>query len=324
MLIVAISNSFVNGFVSPQIAMWYTFHVMSSTLLRFDKFISIDWSGAKGPYLKNLKVAVCLPGEVAPKLVQPPGFHTWRRDDLVDWIIKEAKYQRVLVGVDFAFAYPYCDKSAYFPGSYESPNSVRALWQTIDTACQSEPSLYGGPFYKDGTSPFSQYLCYQTYKGQRFNNHRLRNSEKVCELMGTRPTCTFKCVGPDQVGSGTAAGMRALHHIAQNHNESISIWPFDDLRERISTFVEIFPRLFFILAKRDPRKWQDLSIVNAVLTHFKSELLARHAIMSSEDEVDAIVSAAALRNLSLNQDTWFPGKLDEMTRQYEGWIFGCT
>ncbi|MFC2041536.1 hypothetical protein ACFLTY_04380, partial [Chloroflexota bacterium] len=281
------------------------------------------WSGAKGPYLKNLKVAVCLPGEVAPELVQPSEGQSWRRDTLMNWIVKVANNQRILVGIDFSFAYPYCDKNAYFPGSNNSPKSVRSLWHTVDVICQADPNLYGGRFYKDIVSPFSRYLCYQTYKGQRFENNRLRRTEKVCESIGARPACTFKCVGPDQVGSGMVAGIRALHLITQSHDDTIGIWPFDDLRERRSTFVEIFPRLFFVLAKRDPRQWRDLSVVNTVLAHFNSEPLARDSKMNSEDDVDAIVSVAALRDLSLNQDTWFPGKLDEKTRQYEGWIFGC-
>ena len=265
-----------------------------------------------------------MPGESVPKLVLPLEGENWCRDELVDWVIEEANQRRILVGADFSFAYPYCDQNAYFPGHLEGPESAPALWQAVETICQDEPNFYGGPFYKDQAAPFSQYLCYQTYKGPHFDNNRLRRTEQACELMGTRPTCPFKCVGPDQVGAGSAAGMRALHFLATNHSNILSIWPFDSLVESKSTLVEIFPRLFFTLAKEDPWQWNNAGTMNAVLKYIGSEPLTQGTTLGSEDEVDAIVSAAALRGLSFNSEVWYPQSLDEETRLCEGWIFGST
>lgn len=289
----------------------------------FKKYIGIDWSGANGPYLKKLQVAVCEPGKSLPQLVSPSKGKYWRRDDLVDWIIKEVKQSRILVGIDFGFAYPYLDKSAYFPRHPESPKSASDLWQKVDSICQGEPNFYAGPFYKERVTTFSEYLCYQSYKGAYFDNNRLRRTEQACKLIGTRPTSLFKCVGADQVGSGSAAGMRVLHFLATNHNRKISIWPFDNVSQGKSAMVEIFPRLFFTLAGKDSQQWNKVDIVNAVLQHFGSELLTQDVTIDSEDTVDAIVSAAALRNLSYRFDVWHPQNIDEETRQYEGWIFGC-
>lgn len=295
----------------------------ATTQGKFGEFIGIDWSGAKGPYLKKLKVAVCVPGESAPTLMLPRKGQSWRRDELVDWVIEEANRCRILVGADFAFAYPYCDHNAYFPGHFGSLESAPALWQTVETICREEPHFYGGPFYKDQATPFSQYLCYQTYRGPHFDNNRLRRTEQACELMGARPTCSFKCVGPDQVGAGSAAGMRTLHFLATNHSNILSIWPFDSLVDSKSTLVEIFPRLFFILAGKDPKQWRNIHVVNAVLKQFSSKPLP-HDRVGSEDEVDAIVSAAALRSLSSDGEAWHPEALDAEVRIYEGWIFGST
>ena len=229
------------------------------------------------------------------------------------------------MGADFAFAYPYCDKSAYFPGHPESPASALALWQTINSICRDERHFYAGPFYKDRATPFSDYFCYQTFTGTHFDNKRLRRTEKVCvALYNTRPTCAFKCVGQDQVGSGSAAGMRVLHFLATNHKNTISIWPFDSVSKSKSTLVEIFPRLFFTLAKKDPQQWSNNDTVNAVLKHYNSRLLTQGITTYSEDEVDAIISAAALRDLSSGAGVWHPQSLDEETRRFEGWIFGCT
>lgn len=287
----------------------------------FEKFIGIDWSGAK--YSKNLRVAVCEPGKLVPK---PEGEH-WRRDELVNWIIKEANQRRILVGADFAFAYPYCDKSTYFPGLAESPESSLALWQRIDSICQDERHFYAGPFYKDRATPFSDYFCYQDGARPHYVKNRLRRTDKVCAAFYTQPTCVFKCVGPDQVGSGSTAGMRALHFLATNHAHTMSIWPFYSISKNKSVLVEIFPRLFFARAREDSRQWRDLSTVNAVLRHFKSEPLEQGFDFSSkyaEDKIDAIVSAAALRGLSSHPKVWHPQSLEGKAQRFEGWIFGCT
>jgi hypothetical protein len=117
--------------------------------------------------------------------------------------------------------------------------------------------------------------------------------------------------------------MRALYFLAKNHSSTISIWPFDNVSQGKSVLVEIFPRLFFTLAGRDPQQWINVDIVNAVLQHFGSEQMTQDITTNSEDEVDAIVSAAALRDLSSRFDVWHPQNLDEKTRQSEGWIFSC-
>ncbi|MCL0102900.1 hypothetical protein M1N93_02935 [Dehalococcoidia bacterium] len=303
---------------------WYTFLVAATTQGKFEEFIGIDWSGAKGPYQKKVKVARCVPGESVPKLVLPPQGENWRRDELLDWVIEKANQRRLLVGADFAFAYPYCDQKAYFPGHPESPESAPGLWQAVETICHDESNFYGGPFYKDQAASFSQYLCYPTYTGPHFDNNRRRRTERACQLMRARPACSFKCVGPDQVGAGSVAGMRALHYLATNHGNILSIWPFDSAAESKSTLVEIFPRLFFILARADPQRWNSISVINTVLEHFGSKPLSLDTMIRAEDEADAIVSAAALRGLSSRRETWHPQNLNANTRIYEGWIFGST
>jgi len=289
----------------------------------FTKYVGVDWSGASGPYLKKLQVAVCEPGKSLPQLLLPSKGKYWRRDDLVNWIIKEAQHSRLLVGMDFGFAYPYLDKSVYFPEHPKSPKSVKVLWKNIDHICRHDPNFHAGPWYKERASIFSEYFCYQSYKGAYFDNNRLRKTEEICKLIGTRPTCLFKFVGADQIGSGSASGMRVLHYLATNHSDRISIWPFDNVCQEKSVIVEIFPRLFFTLSGIDNQQWNNVNMVNNVLKYYDSELLTKGDILGSEDKVDAIVSAAAIRNLSSHVDVWHPQNMDENARQYEGWIFGC-
>ena len=59
-------------------------------------------------------------GTKVPTIIKPKK-KLWTRTDLLEWIKKEIKTKNILLGFDFAFAYPFYDKSSYFPGINESP-----------------------------------------------------------------------------------------------------------------------------------------------------------------------------------------------------------
>ena len=289
----------------------------------FDKFIGIDWSGAYGKTNKKLKVAICEPGNELPRLIRPEMGKHWSRSKLVNWLIQEAAQKRILAGMDFGFAYPYTDNNAYFPGSANSPKTVFDLWQTLESVCKESPNFYAGSFYKHHNSSFSAYLCYQTYKGELFDNNRLRKTELASKLLGARPSCLFKMVGSDQAGSGSASGIRVLHHIASNYSGNFSIWPFDSVSNAKSVIVEIYPRLFFAIAKQNSHQYTVPGAVNSVLKYYGSKPLTDDVGNYNEDEIDAIISAAALRSIAVDVNMWQPARMDEQARQFEGWIFGC-
>lgn len=162
---------------------------------KFEKFIAIDWSGAKGPRNKNLKVATCELGDMSPILVPPPGYQYWGRTEIFHWLVGEAQRRRILVGLDFAFAYPYCDRNVYFLDGSGSPQNAKELWQAVESVCQTETekSLYGGFLYRDPHSPFYEYSWYLKHTGAYFDGKRLRKTELAC-LNKTRPSCPFKCL----------------------------------------------------------------------------------------------------------------------------------
>ena len=54
---------------------------------RFDAFVAIDWSGAKGRRHKGIAIAEAR-GDAAPRLVRPG--HVWSRDEVADWLVKRA------------------------------------------------------------------------------------------------------------------------------------------------------------------------------------------------------------------------------------------
>lgn len=292
--------------------------------MTFRQYIAVDWSGARGPGLKGLQVAVSAPGRAPPSVVKPPR-KTWRRSDLADWIARLIQSAGpLLIGLDFAFAYPYCDgkRRAYFPGSARSPADPFALWKTVERICQRAWDFYGGPFYGNPQAPFADYLCYRKPIGPRYAGNRYRLTEKVClDVHRVRPTCVFKCVGAESVGCGSVAGMRFLHHFAGGTQNDVAVWPFQPSSRRC-VFVEIFPRLYYVQAGQDPRGWHQPTVCNRVLAHFHSDPIPPSFQVQTEDQADALVSAAAIRRSASRSECWQPPSMTTCAQRYEGWIFG--
>lgn len=253
----------------------------------FQEFIAVDWSGAKGPRLPGLQLASCRPGRGMPRLVRRTP--SWTRTGVMEYVVQRAKeHGPILTGFDFGFAYPYHDCDAYFPGHASSPDDVRTLWSVIDQLAGDTPDLYGATAARP-PSPLAPFFNVHNNRGRWFSNRRLRVTERACPV---RPSCMFNGVGPASVGVGSLAGMRMLHRLSQRHDLRVAVWPFDPIERADLVIVEIFPRLY---ARTTP--------------------IPRERYRT-EDEYDAVVSAAALRALASEESAWRAG------HAREGWIFG--
>ena len=217
--------------------------------MKFDKYVAIDWSGAKNPRSnKHIQVAEYDPENRNVSLVHPLSTGKfWTRKGVFEYVRRMVAEQVVLIGFDFAFAYPYCDKGEYFPGEPSSPPDVQRLWEKVEEVCGSADNFYGGPFYRDSGSPFKDFHHYPGCKGVRYEQ-RYRVTDKKAKKQKLRPSSVFKCIGPGQVGPGSVAGMRLLLSVRQE--TTASIWPFDAIGAPTrSTVVEIYPRLFLELSR---------------------------------------------------------------------------
>lgn len=286
-------------------------------LSNINRFIGIDWSGAENPG-RGIQMAECSKGDSVPEIVSNNGKSSWRRMEILNWLIQRHNNgERLVAGFDFAFAYPYCDMSAYFPEHRQTPRNAESLWKLVDSICNTE-DFYGGPFYKP--PPFCGYLLYQTYTGWSYKD-RMRITDNLCS---GNPTSVFKCVGAESVGVGSIAGMRMLHHIKTHLGKDFQIWPFEKENNDRSVIVEIYPALFFRLASQNPNNRGNPQTLNAALEFFGSQPLPSNQQVRSKDEIDALISAAALRHLAVNPDTWQPAELNGCARNFEGWIFGVV
>jgi len=281
----------------------------------FDKYIGIDWSGDKNSFQKGISIAECIKGNDVPNLVKPPDKY-WTRLTLIKWLNKEIQSQRNLIGFDFAFSYPFYDKSCYFPGIKESPINPKKLWELIENINKNSKNFYGGELWNNKT--YSNFFNSPNLKGLYFSSRR-RFTEIIAKRKIHSPSSTFNCVGPGAVGTGTLAGMRILHKL----KNKTKIWPFDnfDLTTQ-SVLVEIFPTYYFRLSKIKPEKKIGYTIknINKSLKFFNSKPLKKNQIISGpdQDDADSIISSAALRYLSADKQIW---NVPNSSKK-EGWIFG--
>ena len=285
----------------------------------FDKYIGIDWSGAKGKNQPGLQIAIAHNGNAAPKLISPPVGKWWSRVQVLAWVAELIKDERSLIGFDFAFAYAHADMGCYFPSTEIDLKSVLDLWSVVEDTCQGVEGLYGAPFYKRKDMPFHRHFLSPYGKGDLYQP-RKRLTEINCQHI-TAPHPVTKCIGAANVGTGSLAGMRVLHRFQNDMNEDIAIWPFEKSLKK-SVAVEIFPRLYFKQAGVNPQNWRDKKTLNHVLKYFESQPLEVGWMPEREDEPDALISAAALRSLSLQPANWLAPEPYLQATDFEGWIFG--
>lgn len=296
----------------------------------FDKIVGIDWSGAKDEHQgRKIQVAEYDPRTGTVRLVGPlpnPAA-PWRRKDMLEYVRREVETSQVLIGFDFAFAYPYCDRQAYFPfdeevpenceqpEDYEQPAGFQHLWEMVEERCHRVPNLYGTPFIADG-SPFRRYHRVPGYRGCCFQpRHRITEPAAQGLGLGLNPTSIFHCIGPNQVGIGSMAGMRLLHRL----HCAVPIWPFDvNGPPQGSTVVEIYPRLFLNQAQREDGIGDDPGNIGELCAHFEANLQNPPG-RPTGDQRDALVSAAGMGRLVRQGPNW---QVPDCAATYEGWIFG--
>lgn len=94
----------------------------------FNKIVGIDWSGALNELRgEKVQVAEYDPATGTVRLVGPlrnPDA-PWRRDDIFAYVQHEVQDEESTVLFGLAFAYPYCDTRAYFPGETQTPAGVQ-------------------------------------------------------------------------------------------------------------------------------------------------------------------------------------------------------
>lgn len=278
----------------------------------FDRFIAVDWTGARGLRHRAIQAAEAEAGDAPPRLLRPG--HRWSRVEvcrLIQDIVDSG--ERVLIGIDCSFSLPFVDRGAYFPDDPDEPAGPRALWHEIDRVTADEPDLAAHAYIEQRRRHF---WCGAADGVQR-PFARLRVAEAVHrERRMGNPCSPYVLVGASQVGKATLSGMRLLSRL-----ERMPIWPFDPLPDDGPLLVEIYCQTF-ALDGGFRGKIRTRAQLNSALERIGSEP-ALDVPESFDDHVgDALISAAGLRRVAALPDYWSPAPMTPEVAATEGWTFG--
>ncbi len=283
---------------------------------RFERFVGIDWSGAKGAAQSGIQIAELEVNSTSPRLKCAPKARNWSRPDVMEYI-GQLNDRPTLIGIDFAFSVPWDDGT---PLSLRV-SDARALWALIDLLCDGTPHLYAGPVWTDTNSPFRPYIFHhQTgYRGECYD----RKNRREVERLEGNAISVYHMAGP-QVGASSFSGMRMLHHLKMIHGEAVAIWPFDKVDFTKTPIFEIYPSYFYRMAaaKRPSRsdlRGSNYAEIDKALSYYGATRAADN-LVRSVDQADALIAAAALGRLANNFDFEIPAGHGLDVR--EGWIFG--
>ena len=283
---------------------------------RFQHFVAIDWSGAKGPRQKGIAIALCKLDGGAPTLVRTG--HRWSRAEVLEWLLTELPTD-CLIGLDLSPGFPFDDVGAYFPGWPESPATARELWRMVDAHGQDGDHLSANHFiaqpqvhrhFRHGKGD-----CGDLFTG---GAGRMRRTEDRQRLLKLSPSSCFNLVGAAQVGKSSLTGMRVLHRL----DEAIPVWPFDDVPVAGPLIVEIYTSLAARAAGIPPGRSKMLTAKD-LDDALKRLGVGKHLSLPhySDHATDAILTSAWLRFAAEKSSLWSPVGLNEVAAT-EGWTFG--
>ena len=286
----------------------------------FDKFVGIDWSGAKAP-INSKSIAVASLSKNKDNLKLHSEIRS--RNAVADYIHSLAMgNKRTLIGIDCNFG--YADEIVK---KHIGPNGTAYdLWAHVDLVNQEHSNFFAGNFWQHKNYKDDFWIEGKMQAGFKMPQ---RATEIICAKNGYgNPESPFKLIGAKQVGKGGLAGMRMVHYLKNILGNKIAIWPFDNTQicnQARVVITEIYPRQFIMRTGKGVRKIRQLIDLKEILNlfHVKQEKIPNF----TDHDSDALVSAAGLRYLcgmendvSLNVSK--PFEMPEKAKLTEGWIFG--
>lgn len=277
----------------------------------FQRFVAIDWSGAKGRRHKGIAVAVCDIGSGAPALIEQA--QPWSRTEILDWLLATSADTPTLYGFDFSYAPPIVERGAYLPGD-AVPEEAKGFWAYVDALCDDD-DLGAASFLEHHHRRHFYFGAADGVKSD-FLHHR------VCEhafnaLGGGKASTLYDAIGASQVAKASYAGMRLLNRLAGK----VPIWPFDPRPAAGSAVVEIYTRAFIRMAGLSGRKVRSLGLLNQALSALGSAPFPADAD-PNDHQTDVLISAAGLRAIAADRSYWHPASLTAHIARTEGWTFG--
>jgi hypothetical protein len=198
----------------------------------FDRYIGIDYSGAKTPNasLKGLRVYIASGDAPASEVLPPPSPRKyWTRRGIVEWLAERlAEDVLTLVGIDHGFSFPlrYFEVHHLPPDWDEFLDDFLHHWPTdadhtyVDSirngSCGDGAARRGDPRWRR--------LCEERCRGKSVFHFDVQGS----------------------VAKSTHAGIPWLRYLRQRLGPRLHFWPFDgwDIPAGHSAVAEVYPALW--------------------------------------------------------------------------------
>ena len=279
---------------------------------RFESFVAIDWSGAKGKKHKGIAIAEAH-GTSAPRLIRPG--HIWSRQEVLGWLLKRAESESTLFGFDFSSVPPLIERGEYLPGEPDVPRTAREFWAYVDRV-SSDEDLGAASFLEVA---HRRHFYFGLADGVKAAFMHFRQCDRRLNAQGGRKIAsTYDAIGASQVAKASFSGMRLLHRL----DGKIAIWPMDPLPQRGSVVVEIYTRIYLRRAGLTGVKLRSREELNEALKGLGSPS-ARLRFEPNDHQSDALVTAAGMRQRVTTEPRAFdPEGLTSQIAQTEGWTFG--
>jgi len=278
---------------------------------RFDAFVAIDWSGAKGKRHKGIAIAEAR-GDAPPGLVRPN--HVWSREEVADWLVKRAAMEPTLFGFDFSFAPPIVERGEYLLGEPDVPKTAREFWTYVDAKCEDE-DLGAASFLE---TAHRRHFYFGIADGVKADFMHFRQCDARLNAQGGRKTASaYDAIGAAQVAKASFSGMRLLHRLDGN----VAIFPMDPIPERGSAVAEIYTRIYLRRAGMTGTKLRTRTDLNRALLGLGSKPV-RLSFEPNDHQTDALVTAAGMRALAKEPRAFEPEGLTPEIARTEGWTFG--
>lgn len=279
---------------------------------RFESYVAIDWSGAKGRRHKGIAIAEAR-HNAAPRLIRPG--HVWSREDVLRWLVKRAAKEPTLFGFDFSFAPPILERGEYLPGEPGIPKTAREFWAYVESKCDDE-DLGAASFLEIA---HRRHFYFGIADGVKADFMHFRQCDARLNAQGGRKTASaFDAIGAAQVAKASFSGMRLLHHL----DGRIAIFPMDPLPKHGSAVVEIYTRIYLRRAGMTGAKLRTRAALNVALEGLGSKA-ARLGFEPNDHQADALVTAAGMREIATTESKAFePEGLTPEIARTEGWTFG--
>jgi hypothetical protein len=281
--------------------------------VRFTRTVAIDWSGAKGKRHNGIAIAEARAG-LAPRLIRPG--HPWSREEVLDWLLREAAREPTLFGFDFSFAPPLIDRGAYLPGEADVPANARDFWAYVDAKSDDE-DLGAASFLEIA---HRRHFYFGIADGVKADFVHFRQCDQQLNRMGGRKTASaYDAIGAAQVAKASFSGMRLLHRI----DGKVAIWPMDHLREGESAVVEIYTRIYIRNAGLPGKKIRTRAELNSALEALGSPPWGGRGPLN-DHQTDALITAAGMLAHLVDRRAFDPRGLSAEIASAECWTFGIV